>query len=318
MASEPSLAHGAGASRRRTGTARGTRRVRELSDGQFALLIGLPVIILLGAIVAYPLGYSIWMSLHRIVFFGGYKATFAGLANYIRVLNDGLFWWSTWVTIRFTLESVVLTMVLGLLIGLVLNRRTRVGGLLRTLIFLPWCVSLYGAGLMFAYMARGQTGLGTAIMGLLGMHGATDFLSSRSIIEVLAIGNAWTMAPLVGMFILANLKTIPSRLYDLAAIDRLSAFETFRYVTLPPLRFSLFVFTSITTVLSMKLFDFIFVLSGGGPGNASATLTYQVYKRSFKELNLGLGAAMSFFLLFLIIGTTLLLFLLWGRKEKPV
>jgi multiple sugar transport system permease protein len=68
----------------------------------------------------------------------------------------------------------------------------------------------------------------------------------------------------------------------------------------------------------MKVFDFIFVLSGGGPGNASATLTYQIYKRSFKELNLGLGSAMSFFLLFLIVASTLLLFIFWGRKEKPL
>ncbi|SNB77947.1 multiple sugar transport system permease protein [Arboricoccus pini] len=314
MASEPGLVRPAAPLDRQART----RRTRELSDGHFALLIGLPVIAFLIAVVGYPLIYSIWMSLHKIVFFGGYRATFAGLDNYASVLHDEQFWWSTWVTIRFTIESVLLTMVLGLLIALLLNRRLMLGGLIRTLIFLPWCVSLYGAGLMFAYLARSQTGLGTAILGLLGIDATTDFLSGSSIIEVLAIGNAWTMAPLVAMFILANLKTIPTRLYDLAAIDRLSAFETFRYVTLPPIRFSLFVFTSITTVLSMKLFDFIFVLSGGGPGTASATLTYQVYKRSFKELNLGLGSAMSFYLLFLIIGSTLLLFLLWGRKEKPL
>ena len=76
------------------------------------------------------------------------------------------------------------------------------------------------------------------------------------VIEVLAVGNAWNMAPLVAFFLLANLKTIPSRLYDLAAIDRMSRVETFLNVTLPPLRFTLFVFTCITTVLSMKLFDF--------------------------------------------------------------
>ena len=82
----------------------------------------------------------------------------------------------------------------------------------------------------------------------------------------------------------------------------MSRVETFLNVTLPPLRFTLFVFTCITTVLSMKLFDFIFVLSGGGPGTASATLTYRIYKESFKDLDLGYGAAMSFMLLALIPG----------------
>lgn len=291
---------------------------RELSDGQFALMIGLPVILLLAVIVAYPLVYSAWMAFHRILFFGGYRAKFVGFANFAKVLHDPEFWWCAWVTVRFTVESVVLTMLLGLAIGLLLNRPSRFGGLWRTLVFLPWCVSLYGAGLMFAYLARGQTGLPTAILADLGVANVPDFMTTRSIVEVIAIGNAWTMAPLVGFFLLANLKTIPKRLYDLAAIDQLGPLETFWNVTLPPLRFTLFVFTSITTVLSMKLFDMIFVLSDGGPGDASSTLTYQLYKVSFKNLNLGYGAAMSFLLLLLIIGSTLGLFLVWGRREKQL
>ena len=293
-------------------------RRRELTDGQFALLIGMPVIILLAAIVAYPLVYSAWMSVQRVLFFGGYRTKFVGGDNFVKVFNDPDFWWSVWVTMRFTAESVILTMLLGLAIGLLLNRQTRLGSLLRTLVFLPWCVSLYGAGLMFAYMARGQTGIATAVLAHFGYTNVPDFMTTTSIIEVLALANSWTMAPLVGFFILANIKTIPSRLYDLAAIDQLSAFTTFRHVTLPPLRFTLFVFTSITTVLSMKLFDLIFVLSGGGPGNTSATLTYELYKVSFKNLDLGYGAAMSFCLLFLIIASTLTLFLVWGRRERQI
>ena len=286
-----------------------------MSDARFALLIGLPVFAFLVVVVAYPLGYALWMSLHRIVFFGGYRSTFVGLRNFRRVLTDPAFWWSSWVTVRLTVESVVLTMAVGLGLALVLNQRLRAGGLVRTLLFLPWCVSLYAAGLMFAYMARGQTGLGTAIAYALGADHAVDFMSRELVIEVLAMGNAWTMAPLVAFFLLANLKTIPLRLYDLAAIDQLSAIETFLRVTLPPLRFTLFVFTSIATVLSMKLFDFIFVLSGGGPGTASATLTYEIYKTSFKNLDLGYGAAMSFYLLLMILGTTFLLYVIWGRHE---
>jgi len=293
-------------------------RRRELTDGQFALMIGLPVILLLVVIVAYPLIYSAWMAFHRIMFFGGYRTKFVGFKNFQTVLSDPEFWWCTWVTIRFTLESVILTMLLGLAIGLLLNRPSRFGGLWRTLVFLPWCVSLYGAGLMFAYLARGQTGLPTAVLANLGMQQVPDFMTTRSIVEVLAIGSSWTMAPLVGFFVLANLKTIPRRLYDLAAIDQLTPLETFWNVTLPPLRFTLFVFTSIATVLSMKLFDFIFVLSDGGPGDASSTLTYQLYKVSFKNLNLGYGAAMSFFLLMLIVGSTMSLYLVWGRREKQL
>jgi multiple sugar transport system permease protein len=294
------------------------RRTRELSNFQFALLLGLPVFVFLVLVVAYPLGYALWMSLHKILFFGGYRANFIGAGNYAKVLYDPAFWWSAWVTVRFTFESVVLAMLIGLGLALVLHRPMPLGGLIRTLVILPWCVSLYGTGVMFSYLARGQTGIGTAISYALGGTSDVNFINQTWVIELLAIGNAWNMAPLVAFFLLANLKTIPVRLYHLAAVDRLSPFETFWNVTLPPLRFTLFVFTCITTVLSMKLFDFIFVLSGGGPGTTSASLTYQVYKKSFKDLDLGYGAAMSFFLLALILGTTLLLQFVWGRREERI
>ena len=291
------------------------QRTAELTNFQFSLLLALPVLVFLLLVVAYPLGYALWMSLHEIGFFGGYRATFVGGENFADVIGDRKFKKSLWITVRFTLESVAIAMVAGLLIALVLNRKMRFAGLVRTIVILPWCISLYGTGIIFSYLAKGQTGIGTAIAYALGIEEAVNVVNRQWVIEVLAVGNAWNMAPLVAFFLLANLKTIPSRLYDLAAIDRMSRFETFLNVTLPPLRFTLFVFTCITTVLSMKLFDFIFVLSGGGPGTASATLTYRIYKESFKDLDLGYGAAMSFILLALILGTTLLLYFLWGRRE---
>ena len=291
------------------------RRRRALSDTEFAFAFGVPVLVFLVLVVAYPLGYAVWMSLHRIMFFGGYRSVFVGLQNFERVLTDAGFWWSSWVTVRLTAETVVLTMLIGLGLALLLNRTRAARGLTRTVIFLPWCVSTYGAGLMFAYLARGQTGLGTSIAYALGDSRSVDLMTSGLVIEVLAIGAAWTMAPLVAFFLLANLKTIPQRLYDLAALDQLSSFETFWHVTLPPLRYTLFVFASIVTVLTMKLFDFVFVMTGGGPGTASATLTYEIYKISFENLDLGYGAAMSFYLLFIILASTLLLYLVWGRRE---
>ena len=292
-----------------------TKKTTEISELRFALLLALPVLVFLLLVVAYPLGYALWMSTHNITFFGGYQTEYVGLAHFSDIWDSKKFWKSVRITFRFTAESVVLAMVIGLALALVLNRPLRFASLVRTLVILPWCVSLYGTGIMFSYLAKGQTGLGTALAAAFGADEAVNFINRAWVIEVLAVGNAWNMAPLVAFFLLANMKTIPSRLYDLAAIDRLSRFETFFHVTLPPLRFTLFVFTCITTVLSMKLFDFVFVLSGGGPGTSSAVLTYHIYKESFKDLNLGAGAAMSFYLLGMILGTTFLLYLVWGRKE---
>jgi multiple sugar transport system permease protein len=169
---------------------------------------------------------------------------------------------------------------------------------------------------MFKYVWRGGTGIPTALAHLFGFNARIDLLGEQTVIEALALGNSWNLAPLVAFFLLANIETIPLRLYDMAEIDHMGPFRRFFYVTLPYLRFTLFVFTAICSVFSLKLFDFIFVQTGGGPGMASATLTYQVYKESFTNLNLGYGAAMSFYLLILILVMTFTLYFVWGRREE--
>lgn len=291
------------------------RRIKELSNFQFALFLTLPLLVFLIVIIAYPLGYALWASFHRIMFFGGYRTTFVGFQNYAVVLKSSAFWHSLVVSLRFTAESVALTLFIGLGIALALARAVPGKGIIRALVILPWAVSRYGVGTTFKYLWRGYTGLPTALAYFLGLETRVDLLNEHTVIETLSIGNAWNLAPLVAFFLLANIETIPSRLYDLAEIDHLGPFRRFFYVTFPHLRYTLFVFTVIIAVLSLKVLDYIFVQTGGGPGVASATLTYEIYKESFKNLHLGYGAAMSFYLLGVILAVGFTLYGLWGRRE---
>lgn len=291
-------------------------RAAEISTLSFALVVSIPVLIFLIVVVAYPLAYAFYLSFHEVRFFGGYSATWNGIANYSKVLTDQSFWTSLGRSLRFTVETVILTLAAGLGLALILKHLPGKWRWLRALIILPWAVSPYGAGIFFTYLGRGQTGIGTALANWFGSDHTVALISASFVIEYLAVGAAWNMAPLVAFFLLANMLTTPARLYDLAKIDQMSPFETFRHVTLPPLRFTLFVFSCITTVLAMKTFDYIFTATQGGPGSASAVLTYTLYKISFVNLDLGYGAAMSFFLLAVILGATGLLYLLWGRREE--
>jgi multiple sugar transport system permease protein len=286
----------------------------EISNFRFALLVSLPVLVFLLLVVAYPLGYAFWMSFYEISFFGGYSADFVGLKNYAAVLHDAAFWHSLVVSLRFTVESVVLTLLAGLGLALTLYSAARRREWLRAIVIAPWAVSPYGAGIIFSYLARGQTGIGTVFAGWLGLGGTVNLMTRDLIVEVLAVGNAWNTAPLVAFFLLANMSATPRRLYDLAAIDRMTRWEEFWHVTFPPLRFTLYVFACIETVFALKILDYIITMSRGGPGDASEVLTYQLYKVSFINLDLGYGAAMSFFLLALILLTTYLIYLVWGRK----
>lgn len=288
--------------------------VAEISDFRFAILVSLPVLAFLLLVVAYPLGYALWMSFYEIGFFGGYSADFVGLKNYATALHDPAFWHSVFVSLRFTAESVVLTLLAGLGLALTLHSSARRRQWLRAILIAPWAVSPYGAGIVFSYLARGQTGIGTVFAHLIGLGGTVNLMTRGLIVEVLAVGNAWNTAPLVAFFLLANMSATPRRLYDLAAIDRMTRWEEFRHVTFPPLRFTLYVFACLETVFSLKIVDYIITMSRGGPGDASEVLTYQLYKVSFINLDLGYGAAMSFFLLALILLTTFLIYLAWGRK----
>jgi multiple sugar transport system permease protein len=296
--------------------ARAAPRSAELSNVQFALLVTVPVLCFLVVVVAYPLIYALWISFQEVGFFGGYSADFVGLKNYQAVVADPAFWRSLGISVRFTVGAVIATLVIGLLLALVLRDLTGRLKWLRAIIILPWAVSPYGTGILFAHLGRGQTGIGTAVAAFFGSSGTVNLIAANGVIEYLAVGAAWNMAPLLAFFLLANMTTTPKRLYDLAAIDQMTPFEVFLNVTLPPLRFTLFVFTCITTVLSLKAFDYIFTETQGGPGSASSVLTYQLYKISFVNLDLGYGAAMSFFLLAFILAVTFVLFLVWGRREE--
>jgi len=291
------------------------RRTTELSNLRFAALVSLPVVFFLILVIAYPLGYALWMSFQTIQFFGGYRTDFVGLTNYADVLKDDAFWHSTWISIRFTVESIVFTLLIGMGLALVLRQQMPARPLVRAIVILPWALSPYGTGIIFQILWQGQTGVATALASVFGGSEPINLLSRHWVIELLALGNAWNISPLLAFFLLANMATIPTRLYDLAAIDRLTLPEVFLHVTLPPLRFTLFVFTCIIAVLSFRAFDYISTMTRGGPGDASEVLTYQIYKVSFQDLNLGYGAAMSFFLLALILGSTVLLYFIWGRRE---
>jgi multiple sugar transport system permease protein len=292
------------------------QRSTEISTFSFALIVSIPVLLFLLVVVAYPLAYAFYLSFNEIRFFGGYSAEWVGLQNYAQVLSDQSFWSSLGKTFQFTVETVILTLAVGLGLALILKHLPGKWRWLRAMIILPWAVSPYGAGIFFAYLGRGQTGVGTAVSAMFGSSDTINLISSRFVLEYLAVGAAWNMAPLVAFFLLANMLTTPERLYDLAKIDQMSRLETFWHVTLPPLRFTLFVFTCITTVLAMKTFDYIFTETQGGPGGASSVLTYTLYKISFINLDLGYGAAMSFFLLAAILISTGILYFLWGRKEE--
>ena len=155
------------------------RRMRELSDLQFAVVLTLPVLLFLLALVVYPLGYAIWLSAQKTTFLGGLKFHVVGLENYIRAITSDSFWNSVWVSMRFMIESLVLTMTIGLVIALILNYQFRFSGLIRSASILPWAISAYATGILFKYLLRGKSSFLTFLSFGLGFDQVIDMLNKN-------------------------------------------------------------------------------------------------------------------------------------------
>jgi ABC-type sugar transport system permease subunit len=195
-----------------------------LGDGQFATLLTLPVIVVLGLVVAYPTLYSLWMSFQRIdLIFGTTDAV--GFANYRQALSSPEVWHSVRVTLHYTALVTIFAVAIAVGGALLLNERFRGRGFLMALVILPWAVSLYATAVVWKYIYSPEWGLLNAVLQQrLGLSdGPILFLSERGAVPALAVAHAWQIAPLGMYFVLATLQVIPEDLYKAAKVDRLGA-----------------------------------------------------------------------------------------------
>jgi multiple sugar transport system permease protein len=288
-----------------------------MTEQTFAYLLCVPVAIVLLAVVIFPTLYSLYISFFDINSALGLME-FNGLDNYIEALGDSGTWQSIGLTVVYVLWVTGLSAVIGVLGALLLNEAFKGRGLVIALVILPWAVSTYAAAVVWRFMYSEQFGMINTVLTTLHLSNQRiNFITEQSVLPLIAIAHSWQFAPLGIYFMLATLQVIPSDLYKLAKTDRLHTWGRFVYVTLPFLRGPILIFLVLVTAEAAKVFDIIFFLSGGGPGTASHDLVFQIYKQTFVNLRLGLGAAMSWILIILITGITFVYFwAILGRKQE--
>jgi ABC-type sugar transport system permease subunit len=294
-----------------------------LSEGQFAALLTLPVIVVLLLIVGYPTLYSLWMSLQDIDQI--FRTTEpVGLENYRRALTSSEFWRSTLITLYYTSLVTIFAVLIAVGGALLLNERFKGRGFLMALVILPWAVSLYATAVVWKYIYSPEWGLFNAILLRLGFtKEPVLFLSETGAVPSMAVAHAWQIAPLGIYFVLAALQVIPEDLYKAARVDRLGPLGRFRHVILPYIKLPLSIVTVLVTVEAARAFDIIFFMTNGGPGDASTTLTWDIYRQSFVNRELGFGSALGWLLVILtMIITTVYFILLFSnlrrRREQEV
>jgi len=299
-----------------------TFRVR-LSEGRFALLLVLPALLGIFAVVLFPLLYSLWLSFTDvnvlrtsgpvIELFGVRVPLFrwVGLQNYVTIFDDPLYWSSLWRTLYFVAAFVLEATLVGLGMALILNERFAGRPLMRSLLLIPWSLSRVVVGLLWIGILDFEFG---AFNGLLyNLHlvdGSIAFFKDGfSALNVLVSIYAWNQAPFAALLFLAGMQSISADLYSAAEVDGAGYWQRFRHLTVPALRPILFLVLVLATVNGFLMLDLIYVLTMGGPGHDTTTVSWLGFQTAFTFFKFGPGTA----ILYTLTALCLLLTLVYHR-----
>jgi ABC-type sugar transport system permease subunit len=267
-------------------------------DERNALVFVLPFAAVLFTVAVFPVLYSFYISLYSLKLTRPHRVPFVWFDNYWVVLSDPQFWEAVYRTAAFSAMAVAAISVLGLLVALLLNEDFPGRRVLSALLLIPWAIPSVANALMWKWIYDSNYG---ALNGLLYQ---LDFISTYMVwlgdadktLALIANAFVWKEVPLAAILLLVGLKTIPADLYAAAKVDGANVFKRFFHVTLPALGPSFALVIVYETMMAIRHFDLFFILTEGGPGDASHVVAWRIYVETFRNLSFGTGAAMAYIL----------------------
>ncbi len=289
-------------------------RFSRFTNKYFPYIAILPALLVIILFTIYPVLYAIRISVYQNLLTRPGINPFVGFQNFTNVITSYYFKTSLINTGTYTLFTVIGVMVFGMIVGLLLNTKLKAANALKIIILLPWATPAVVAGLMWKWILNTDFGILNSILYSLGLvEYYIPFLSDPALARLsLILTHIWKEGPLAAIFILAGLQLIPDELYDSAKIDGGNALKVFWFVTLPLLRPILLVVLVYETMISILTFDIVYVMTGGGPANATSLISWFAYAEIFRKLNLGHGIALSIILALI----TLILIIIYLRLIK--
>jgi multiple sugar transport system permease protein len=276
-----------------------------------------PALLLIGALILYPVGYAVWLSLlDKHSFFPAER--WVGLSNYLRLARDGEFWESLRLGVVYAGWTTALQLVLGVAAALVLHEAFRGRTLVRALVLFPYMIPTIVAVIVWRWLLNETYGLVDSL--LVRWHLVREpivWLGTEWIMASLVLMSVWQFTPFVIVTVLARLQTIPPELYEAARVDGASAWSRLRHVTLPQLRAVLFVVVLLRSIWMFTKFDTVWLWGeGAGAGRDIRTLPIYAYMRTFTYYQAGFGAALAVIMFLLLMAATAVYFRLFWREEN--
>lgn len=271
----------------------------------------LPAVIVVGAVIAFPWVFTVWVSLHEWPLGGA--GTFTGLQNYVRLAFDARFGASVVTTIYLTALCAILPVILGTAAALVFHEKFPLRTFFRSIYILPMMATPIAIAMVWVMMFHPQLGVLNYLLSLVGLPPSLWVYSQTTVIPSLVLVEVWQWTPLVTLIVLGGLSALPTDPIESAMIDGASAFQRLRYITLPMLMPHIMVALMLRTIDALKTFDIIFAISQGGPGTASETINLYLYVQGFNFYNLGYASALSVVFFAIVLAAALVL--LWLRQR---
>jgi ABC-type sugar transport system permease subunit len=263
-----------------------------------ALALLLPMMTVLMAVAVFPIAYSLYLSFFDIKLTRPNRAPFVWFDNYLDLFETPLFWTSVMRTVSFTVMSVAAVTVIALLVALLLNEKFRGRRILSTVILIPWAIPYIVDALMWKWIYdSGYGALNGALYQLGFIEKYVVWLGDQhKTMGLIVNAFVWKEVPLAAILLLVTLKSIPEDLYQAAKVDGATVWRRFVHITLPSMRPGFMLVLIYETMVAIRHFDLFYVLTEGGPGNASHTLSWHIYVETFRSLSFGTGAAMAYIL----------------------
>lgn len=277
----------------------------------------LPALLVVGTLLVYPIFSSLFYSMttkHLIK--PAYK--FVGLANYAAVLSDPGFYKAFLTSVLWTVISLTGQLLVGFSAALAINRVKKGKGIYRTLLIIPWAFPSIVIALAWKWILNGVSGFIPNLMVQLGLCSTLpQFLSDSSLVFLtLVFINIWFGAPMIMVNVLSALQTIPQEQYEAAQIDGASAIQQFKHITMPHIKVVVGLLLVLRTIWIFNNFDLIYLITGGGPANATTTVPIYAYNMGWGSKLLGRSSAVTMLLLAFLLLVCVVYFTIIGRWEK--
>ncbi|NHC12842.1 carbohydrate ABC transporter permease [Motilibacter deserti] len=277
------------------------RRYRWLGERRLATLFVSPALALLLFLSIFPLLWALYLSFTNYSATRDTGASFVGLDNYIDILTSATVRQRAITTFVYVVGAVGLQTVLGFAIAYLISRRVRGRGALTTLFLVPMMLSPVVVGLFWRFMLDTQFGVVNSLLGSLGFGQVEWLTKQRTALLSLILVDTWQWTPFIMLIALAGLTAVPKYLYEAASIDRASEWFRFRHITLPLVWPLLLIAVMFRAIEAFRLFDLVYILTSGGPGVSTETLSFHVYKVAFLGFDTGVASAYGILMVLVVI-----------------